>query len=471
MPAEPAAETSARARTITRRTALTGLTAGAAALLPAPAWAITEERPGALRAPRFDPFDRLIVRRLDAERALGHISYLSERIGPRIGGTESEYRAAQYLAGELDDIGYRVQLQPFPVADKFLAQLAATPELDPGLCWQAGASPQGALDTEVTGDAVDVGAGAAAEYPADVTGMVLVADSSATTRDAQVALAVERGAVALVLLPADGVPPRQASAGSPALAGPAPIPVIGVAQSQKYALRERVAAGGLRLTVATVAHRGLTSHNVLGERRGLIGGWRDKPAVMVSGHYDSVIGAPGANDDASGTALSLEVGRALRFLPTRSDVRVSLWGSEEQGLIGSRYHVSQLDQPARDQLAAVFQNDMVATSWDPATRYWLLSFTGRPNTATDAVAAAGTRLGYAPRMSPVTERGASDHQSFQEVGIASANFSWRGEESPALLEPPYHSPMDSVERNISLERLQVSLELIGCAMYRVARER
>ncbi len=458
------------AHPLTRRAALVGLAAGAAALLPAPAWAATEQRPGAVRAPRFDAFDRRIVRELSAERALGHISELSEGIGPRIGGTESEHRAAQYLAGQLDDLGYTVRLEPFAVADKFLAQLSASPELAPDLCWQAGASPQGALDVTATGPVVDVRAGTAADYPADATGAVLLVDSTAATRNAQVALAVARGAAAVVLLPADLVAPRQAQAASPALTAPAPVPVVGVAQSQKAALRERLAAGPYELTVATTAHRNLTSHNVLGERAGRGGGRGPRRAVAVSGHYDSVIGAPGANDDASGTALALEVGRAVRRLPTPADVRVSLWGSEEQGLLGSRFHVAQLDQPARDRLVAVFQNDMVATSWDPATRYWLLSFTGEPNTATDAVTAAGQRLGYAPRMSPVTERGASDHQSFQEVGIASANFSWRGEESPALLEPPYHSPMDSVARNISLERLQVSLELIGCALYAVARQ-
>ncbi len=455
--------------TFTRRTALVGLTAAAAALLPAPAWAATDQRPGAVRAPRLDVFDRRIVREVSAERALGHISALSEGIGPRIGGTESEYRAAQYLAGELDDLGFDVRLEPFAVADKFLAQLSATPALTPDLCWQVGASPQGGLDVQVTGPVVDVRGGTAADYPADVTGAVVLADSSAAVRNAQVALAVARGAVAVVLLPADGVAPRQAQAGSPALTAPVPIPVVGVAQSQKYALRERLAAGPYPLTVATTAHRGLTSNNVLGTRPGQ--GRGPRRAVMVSGHYDSVIGAPGANDDASGTALALEVGRAMRRTATPADVQVNLWGSEEQGLIGSRFHVAGLDQPARDRLVAVFQNDMVATSWDPATRYWLLSFTGQPNAATDAVSTAGVRLGYAPRMSPVTERGASDHQSFQEVGIASANFSWRGEGSPALLEPPYHSPMDSIARNISLERLQVSLELIGCGLFSVARVR
>jgi aminopeptidase YwaD len=158
-------------------------------------------------------------------------------------------------------------------------------------------------------------------------------------------------------------------------------------------------------------------------------------------------------------------GTASEPLPTEATVAFSLWGSEEQGLIGSRYHVARLPQSERERLTGVFENDMVATSWDPATRYWLMSFTGQNNVITRAVIDSARRLGYEPQVFPVTQRGASDHQSFQEIGIDSANFSWRGEESPALLEPPYHSPEDTIAESISLERLQVSLELIGTATY------
>ena len=84
------------------------------------------------------------------------------------------------------------------------------------------------------------------------------------------------------------------------------------------------------------------------------------------------------------------------------------------------------------------------------------------------VAAAAGRLGYDPQISPVTQRGASDHQAFQEAGIAGANFSRRGDATPALLEPPYHSPEDTIERNISADRLTLSMELIGCAAYELA---
>ncbi|GIE75031.1 aminopeptidase [Actinoplanes philippinensis] len=441
----------------------------AGAALPAPAWAVGDQRPGAVRPPALTGADERVAARVSAERALHHLRVLSQRIGPRIGGTRSEHKAADHLSGVLDGLGYAVTRQPFTVADKFLAQLEARPGLPRDLCWQAGASAHAALDTRVRGDVVDVHAGAPADYPADVTGRIVLIDYLAAEREALVATAVARGAAAVIFLPADLVEPRRATAFSPTLPGsattPVPIPVVGVAQAQKHRLRERLAAGRLRLTVSTAAHRGLTSYNVLAERpRAGTGG----PVVMVSAHYDTVIGAPGANDDGSGTVLCLELARVLRKLPTEATVRFGLWGSEEQGLLGSRHYVAQLPQAERDRIVAVYQNDMVATSWDPATRYWLLSFTGLANRATDEVTAAATRLGYEPRISPVTLRGSSDHQSFQEAGIAAANFSWRGEAGPALLEPPYHSPEDTIAENISLERLQVSMELIGSAAYATA---
>ena len=473
---------------LSRRSLLGGL-AGSVAVVAAgqPAWAVDTHRPGALRAPSLRLGDEAVLRQIRPAEALRHLRELSVGIGPRIGGTGSEYDAAQYIAGRLDRFGCNVRLEPFPVADKFLADIGDPDDnLTDEICWQAGASPDAGLDVSVTGTAVDVGSATAPSWgadPARITGAIVLADDAQNAdavvrvqqRAAFVADAQARGAVAVLLLPLDAAYPRRAQAASlrlvptqPGQPAPAPtpvatIPVVGVAQVQKRLLREDVVIRPLQLTVSTRAHRNLTSHNVIGERPGKSGG-SASPLVYVGAHYDSVIGAPGANDDGSGTALTLELARVfgkLGKLP--AGLRFALWGSEEQGLIGSRYHVAQLAQAERDRIRGAFNNDMVGTSWDPATRYWLLSFTGQGNATTDAVAAAADRLGYAPETSPVTERGASDHQSFQEVGIASANFSWRGESSPALLEPPYHSPEDTIERNISMDRLTVSMELVGCA--------
>ncbi|NHC13084.1 M28 family peptidase [Motilibacter deserti] len=454
-------------RGLDRRRAI-GLLAGAAAatLLPGTAWAAPAR---ALQAAAALPADeQRLFKLLNADRALQHIEKLSESIGPRIGGTESEAEAAEYLAERLDRWGFATRLQPFPVADKFLGELerrGGTP-LPQDICWQVGASSQGALDTVVRGEAVDVGAGGAAGYPADVTGKVVLVDypGTAAARNAAVATAVARGAAAIVFLAADQVFPRRAGAFTPAISGPVAIPVLGAAQVQKERLRALVAAGPLDLRVRTAAHRGLTSRNVLAERAGDPAA----PVVMVCAHYDSVIGAKGANDDGSGTALTLELAQTLRKLPTEATIQFGLWGSEEQGLIGSRYYVASLSPAERARYLAVFNNDMVATSWDQATMYWVLSANGQPNAATAAVIAAANRLGYSSMLSPVTLRGSSDHQSFQDVGIASGNFTWRAQGSPALLEPPYHTPEDTVALNVSRDRLKLSLEFISSAMYATA---
>ncbi|MCP2262537.1 Zn-dependent amino- or carboxypeptidase, M28 family [Streptoalloteichus tenebrarius] len=451
------------------------LLAGAAALagfatvglLPGTAAAATRQRPGAANPPSLGVGDRAVTARVSARRALEHIRHLSETIGPRIGGTPSERRAADYLARELRDLRYDVKLQPFPVADKHLADV-----LGDGIRWQSAASPDGALDVSVTGDVVDVRAGAAGDYPADVRGKVVLVDRVRGSELAQVKTAVEKGAAAVVLVatPAPTAPDRRAGSFSPSLKERVAVPVLGLAQVHGEKVRARLSGGRLRLTLRVTHHKNLTSYNVIAERPATLP-VGDRGVVMVSAHYDSVPGSPGANDDGSGTALCLELARVLRHLPTQKAVRFALWGSEEQGLIGSKYYVSKLDDAGAKRIAGCFQNDMVATSHDPATRYWLLSVDGGDNATTKAVADAARRLGYTPRVSGPVARGSSDHVPFHERGIASANFSWRGEGGPHLLEPTYHTPEDTIEANISLERLQVSLELIGCAAYDLARHR
>ncbi|WP_030105802.1 M28 family metallopeptidase [Actinoalloteichus caeruleus] len=429
--------------------------------------ATNRHRTGAPGAPNLTPGDKAIAARVDARRALEHIRHLSEDIGPRIGGTESEHRAANYAARVFEDLGYQVTQQPFAVADKYLADVV----LPDGERWQTSASAQGPLDVEVEGGVVDVGAGTEADYPAGFTGGLVLVDHTTANREAQVRTAVERGATGVLLVAASATPDRKAGCFVPSLSNQVPIPVLGLAQAHGEWLRQRLAAGPVRLRAVLTRHSDLTSYNVLAERPATIGSPATAPVVMVTAHYDSVPGSPGANDDGSGTALCLELARVFRSLPTQHTVRFALWGSEEQGLIGSRYYVNQLSDAEAARISGCFQNDMVATSHDPANRYWLLSVDGEDNLTTQGVAEAAARLGYVPHVSGPTARGSSDHVPFHERGIAAANFSWRGEAGPALLEPIYHTPEDTIDRNISLERLRVSLELVGAATYEVARYR
>lgn len=91
-----------------------------------------------------------------------------------------------------------------------------------------------------------------------------------------------------------------------------------------------------------------------------------KRVVLVTGHYDSrntdVLNttgdAPGANDDASGTAVSLESARALSKLKLRATVIFLAFAGEEQGLDGAK-HFAQMARQAGWNIEAVLNDDIV----------------------------------------------------------------------------------------------------------------
>lgn len=62
----------------------------------------------------------------------------------------------------------------------------------------------------------------------------------------------------------------------------------------------------------------------------------------------------------------------------------------------------------------------------------------------------------------------SDHAPFGQKGIAAACFIWGDERGN--LEPWYHQPEDTIEINISKDRIQQAGEMIGAALYDVIRK-
>jgi len=91
-----------------------------------------------------------------------------------------------------------------------------------------------------------------------------------------------------------------------------------------------------------------------------------KRIVLVTGHYDSrpsdtldvKADAPGANDDASGTAVSLECARVLSKLKLPATIIFLTVAGEEQGLNGS-HHFSNMAKEQGWNLEAVLNNDIV----------------------------------------------------------------------------------------------------------------
>ncbi len=81
---------------------------------------------------------------------------------------------------------------------------------------------------------------------------------------------------------------------------------------------------------------GLTNNVV-----GYFPGSDSRGQLVLAAHYDSVAIGPGANDDAAGTAVVLELARALaeRAEPLQNDLIVLLTDGEEQGLMGAEAFV------------------------------------------------------------------------------------------------------------------------------------
>lgn len=115
-----------------------------------------------------------------------------------------------------------------------------------------------------------------------------------------------------------------------------------------------------RIPVAT------TITNVVATLRGAT---TPERVYVVSGHYDSRCSdpvdatkdAPGADDDASGVAVAMELARVLATRRPAATIVFAAVAGEEQGLFGAR-HMATLYKAAGTNVQAMFTNDIVGSS-------------------------------------------------------------------------------------------------------------
>jgi acetylornithine deacetylase/succinyl-diaminopimelate desuccinylase-like protein len=95
----------------------------------------------------------------------------------------------------------------------------------------------------------------------------------------------------------------------------------------------------------------------------------EKRMYVVSGHYDSMCAsptdakcdAPGANDDASGTAAVLEMARAMAKYKFDATIVFMTVPGEEQGLLGATHFAEEAKKGNLD-IEAMFTNDIIGSS-------------------------------------------------------------------------------------------------------------
>ena len=198
--------------------------------------------------------------------------------------------------------------------------------------------------------------------------------------------------------------------------------------------------------------------------------------IVVGGHFDiAYVFTPpgggtneGANDDTSGSTVSLEMAQALATMEFDHTVVAALWACEEEGLLGSLAYVEHL--PENVSVKAYMNFDMVSLNYPilpptapligpggeifSASKYdWTISIAGASEDNMSRMHDwVGTtieeHLAYEPtEANPITwqiaESCASDHCAFFSAGYPTFNFFSPGGDISFWQE--WHSPSDTLE--------------------------
>jgi FMN phosphatase YigB (HAD superfamily) len=231
-------------------------------------------------------------------------------------------------------------------------------------------------------------------------------------------------------------------------------------------LEVRLADLGYATRLQTVTVPGGTTRNLVADR---MGDGEDRELVLVTAHLDSVniqgaaAAAPGADDNASGSAGVLAIGRALAGRAHRQDLRLILFGGEEQGLFGSRHYVRGLDADERARIAAVVNMDMIACR--NSSRPTVLLEGGPPSRALmealTEMAQAHTSLAVQTSLTPFN----SDHVPFLDLGIP-AVLTIEGTDSANDRAHTERDTLETLDLDLALEILRMNVMFVAQALDR-----
>ena len=182
-----------------------------------------------------------------------------------------------------------------------------------------------------------------------------------------------------------------------------------------------------------------------------------KQYVIVSGHYDHLGEQKltdananadrifnGANDDGSGTAGVMEIGRALAEEKPRRTIILIAWFGEEKGLVGSNYYVTHPIFPLKDTIANINLEQIGRTDDLEGPRVNAGSLTGfNFSSIGTTFAALGKKMGTEVSGHPTSSAsffGRSDNVSFARFGIPAHTL------CTAFEYPDYHKVSDHADK-------------------------
>jgi aminopeptidase S len=198
---------------------------------------------------------------------------------------------------------------------------------------------------------------------------------------------------------------------------------------------DRLRSMGYAVTIQKFHVPSGTSRNVTARVRGETSG-----VLVLGGHLDTRSTTPGANDNAAGCAIVLEIARIMASEKPPVSLEFTLFGSEEynDGVPrdhhrGSRYHVARMTKAQRKQTIGMISVDVVGYG----SRLYTRTMGIGPRTMSDYLRrrakATGVKLTYLKDPGPT---GWSDHEAYEKAGIPAV---WL----ERLQDPQYHKAGDT----------------------------
>ena len=165
--------------------------------------------------------------------------------------------------------------------------------------------------------------------------------------------------------------------------------------------------------------------------------------IIVGGHIDSRSSsnsAPGADDDASGTAAVLEIARVLASSGYHPSATFRFVGfeAEEAGLVGSSHYAREAKAAGRD-IALMINFDMIGytSSANPERRFYVVYYPPDTEIASMVASAATSYTSLTPVLT-TSYQASVDSYSFAIENFPSVNC------IEYVFNPYYHSPNDQV---------------------------
>src|SRR6476661_4174703 len=187
------------------------------------------------------------------------------------------------------------------------------------------------------------------------------------------------------------------------------------------------------------------------------------PPIVIGAHYDTVPGSPGADDNATGVAVLLELARDIASGPLKYPVQLVAFDMEEYGYLGSSHHAAKYKQQQKSirlmislEMLGCCNHNPNSQSYPAGLKYFypnsgnFIALIGTLRTVPDLINLSGKirKSGQPCEWLPLPNRGLivpdtrrSDHVPFWDKGYPAIMVT----DTANMRNPHYHRESDKIE--------------------------